>query len=75
MPTMDRTICTDFLVGRPSYLEGAARLFDFGGSLDTYNVSRTPQEADARALRSDFAMIGKDLRNALESSKPTPNPR
>jgi hypothetical protein len=66
---MDRTICTDFLVGRPSYLEGAARLFDFGGSLDTYNVSRTPQEADARALRSDFAIIGNDLQKIIGSQK------
>lgn len=66
---MDRIACTDFLTGRAGLLEGAGRLFDFAGSMNTYNGSSTPEEADAKALRQDFAMVGKDLRGAIEQQK------
>ncbi len=41
---------SDFLVGRPSFLIGMASLFDFANALSDYNVSATPQEADAIAM-------------------------
>lgn len=53
-----------FLFARPSFLEGLARIFDFGNTLTEYNRSRTPQEADARALASDWLMVGEDIANA-----------
>ncbi len=56
---------TDFLYARPSFLEGIARLVDFGGTLNEYNQFPTPQEADAAAIRSDWAMIGQDMWYAI----------
>jgi hypothetical protein len=58
--------CTDFLVGRPSFTDGMARVLDFSGSLNVYNRSPSVAEADAAALRSDFAMVGADLQVCLE---------
>ena len=53
------------LYSRPSFWEGVARLFDFGGTLNRYNYSKSEREADFRAIESDWQAIGEDLRNAL----------
>jgi hypothetical protein len=57
------------LLDRPSFIEGMARLFDFSGSLNIYNESVTPQEADIKALKSDWQSIGLDLEEAIEAEK------
>ena len=54
-----------FLYARSSFLEGLARIFDFGGTLNEYNQSLTPQQADFLALRADWLTIAGDLRNAI----------
>lgn len=56
-------IRSDFLFARPSFIEGVARLFDFGGTLNEYNTSIMTDEA-AAAL--DWASVGTDLWDALE---------
>ena len=56
---------SDFLFAMPSFLRGAASVLDIGGTLTEYNVSRTPEEADAKALRADWQMVGQDLRLAM----------
>ena len=53
------------LFARPSFLEGVARIFDFSGILSTYNTSRYPAEADARAVRADWQAVGDDLWEAF----------
>ena len=59
-------IRSDFLVARPSFLTGMARLLDLWGAFDEYNVSPDGRAADALALRADWAVIGQDLRTAIE---------
>ncbi len=55
-----------------SYLAGAARLFDFGGSLNTYKYadfpkrSSFPHKSDVDALASDWIAVGGDLRRAMK---------
>lgn len=56
---------SDFLYAKPSFLEGVARIFDFGGTLNGYNDSPTGEEADAAAIRSDWEAIGQDMHNAI----------
>lgn len=69
----DRTsLNTDFLYARPSILEGLARIVDFFGALQEYNISSTPESADARAIRADWAAVGADLWQALDKTKPAP---
>jgi hypothetical protein len=58
---------TDLLYARPSFLEGVARLLDFGGTLNEYNRLDTPEDVDLVALRSDWEALGQDYRTALGS--------
>ena len=52
---------TDFLYARPSWLSGLARVLDLFGVFDSYNESRNPREADARAMYSDWRIVGQDI--------------
>lgn len=54
-----------YLFARPSFMEGIARLVDFGGNLNEYNVSLTGEEADMAALSADFAAVTDELRSAV----------
>lgn len=66
METNRDSIESDFLFARPSFFEGVARIVDLGGSLNAYNRSRTPEEADARAIYEDWRALGHDVRVALD---------
>lgn len=60
---------TDFLFAQPSFGSGLARVLDLFGLFDSYNESPKPAEADARAIYSDWAMIGQDLIDSAEQLK------
>ncbi len=49
------------LFAQPSFFAGASRLVDFFGVLNTYNKSHTPEEADFRAILSDWEAVGLSL--------------
>ena len=64
-----------FVFAKPSFLEGMARLFDFGGTLNTYYYylpDESPHEADARAIASDWEAVGKDIASAIGEYGATP---
>jgi hypothetical protein len=63
---------SDFLTSDPSFVSGAARLLDWWGTYDSYNVSRNGQEADAKAMFSDWRMVGQDLADAMVEFESTP---
>ena len=54
------------LFALPSLSEGVGSIVDVAGSFHNYNESMTPQEADAKALRSDWEAIGIDFSAALD---------
>lgn len=56
---------TDYLFYRPSFLSGLARTLDLFGLYDDYNISQTNEEADAKAIYSDWKAVGTDLQNVL----------
>jgi|AKZA01.1.fsa_nt_gi hypothetical protein len=56
---------TDFLYAVPSFKSGVARILDFGGTLNVYNSSETEEDADYKAMYSDWYMVGKDLSEAM----------
>jgi len=58
---------TGFLFARPSLLEGMGRVLDLSGTMNVYNISRSPQEADLRALLSDWLAVGGDLWAAVDA--------
>lgn len=60
---------TDFLFANPSFLGGVATTLDLGATLTQYNTSNSPEEADAKALASDWMMVGQDIAFALSHFK------
>lgn len=56
---------TDFLFAQPSFIKGMGQVLDIGATMTTYNDSKSTQEADARAMHSDWSMIGNDIKNAM----------
>ena len=55
---------SDFLFARPSILEGVGRNLDLFGTMQVYNSSDTPAEADARAFMADLDALSKDAQTA-----------
>ena len=66
---------TDFLFATPTFVSGFARNIDLFGVYDQYHQSATPQEADARAIASDWAMVGADLGAAIARFPPPTEPK
>jgi len=60
----ERDVRADFLYARPSFWSGVGRALDLWGTFDEYNVSRTTEEADMRALYSDWRTVGQTLRDS-----------
>ena len=60
-----------FYYARPGFFEGLARIMDFGNTLDHYPRFRSAWEADTFALRSDWIMVGQDIRDAIGDFKKT----
>lgn len=56
---------SDFLVASPSFAAGAGRLLDWYGLYDLYNVSQNGNEADAKAMFSDWRIVGQDIHDAM----------
>jgi hypothetical protein len=63
---MVKKVQSDFLFAQPSFGSGAARVFDLWGQFDEYNRSDTPVEADAKAIASDWLVVGQDIYEAIE---------
>lgn len=57
---------SNLLFDEPSCLEGIARIFDFSNGLGTYNTSDSPEEADFKAILSDYYAIGQDLEDSMK---------
>jgi hypothetical protein len=57
---------TTYLVPRPSFWSGWGTAADLSGyTLDRYNISATPEEADRIAAYLDWKMVGQDLARVL----------
>ena len=60
---------SDFLYATPSFLEGMARILEFGNTLNEYNSSQSEEEADEVAIYMDWLMVGGDLKSALKAAR------
>jgi hypothetical protein len=63
----ERDVRTDFLFAQPSFWSGVGRLLDLWSKFDDYNISPSAEEADMRALYSDWRITGQDVRDAWVS--------
>ena len=50
---------------RPSFLTGAARVFDLGGVLTEFQLDRTPAQSALLAPQSDWEAVGRDILAAI----------
>ena len=60
---------TDFLFSKPSFLVGAGCIFNIAGNYFDYNISRTGLQADLKALKSDWSVVGQDIGDAQKKFK------
>jgi len=60
---------TNLLCPKPSFILGLATVLNIKGSFFDFNYSDSEEEADFNALKSDWAMVGQDLFNSMESVK------
>jgi hypothetical protein len=60
---------TDFLTATSTFVIGMGSVMNVGGNHFHHNSSSTPEEADQIALESDWAIIGQELRAALDQIK------
>ncbi|MGI6252104.1 MAG: hypothetical protein ACOYJV_01575 [Aminivibrio sp.] len=56
---------TDFLFAKPGFFGGMAATLDIGSTLTIYNESASPEEADAKAMESDWGVVGQDILAAM----------
>ena len=56
---------SDYLYAQPSFLEGMARIVDFGNTLSEFNESLTPVQANNIALTTDWQAVFADVRLAM----------
>jgi hypothetical protein len=57
---------TDFLTPKSSFLTGMGTVLNLAGNYFIYNSSKTAQEADERAIASDWKILGQDMRTAIK---------
>ena len=57
---------TDFLFPKRSFWTGFSSILNVFGNQNKFNTSKSGQEADCKALKSDWEMIGKDIQNAID---------
>lgn len=50
---------------KPSFVRGMGSIGNLCGTF-SYKKYKSPEEADAAAIRSDWEMVGKDLKWAIE---------
>lgn len=57
---------SNYLFSSPSFLEGSARIVDFGGTLTEFNRSLDEEQADYLAMYNDWLATGDDIIKAIE---------
>jgi hypothetical protein len=56
---------TDYLFAMPKFITGMASAMDLGATLTQFNTSRNGEEADRKAIRNDWIVVGNDIRGVL----------
>lgn len=57
------------LFPRSSFISGMATIFNIAGNFYSYNYSKTPNEADSKAVWADWLAVGDDMRVSIELHK------
>ncbi|RPH33597.1 MAG: hypothetical protein EHM93_04335 [Bacteroidales bacterium] len=60
---------SDFLFSTPNFLVGAGSVINIAGNYYSFNESDSESEADEKAIKNDFEMVGQDIYNVINDSK------
>ena len=55
---------TECLYTATNFLRGFASVFNLYGNYYKFNTSSTPEEADQKAIKSDWEKVGSDIKEA-----------
>ena len=56
-------------IRRSNFTRGMARVLDLGSTINVYICNDCPDEIDCKAIRSDWEMVGEDMRFAVSKLK------
>lgn len=57
---------SDYLFSSPSFFTGMGSALNIAGNYFSYNYCQSAEEADRKAIQSDWLMVGQDLTNVLK---------
>ena len=57
-----------FLYGKRNAIIGAGSIFNIAGNYFEYSYSKNGRDADNKAIESDWAIIGNDLKEAIKTA-------
>lgn len=64
---------TDFLFPKRNFWTGFASVLNIFGDPHMFNTSKSGEEADYKAIQSDWEMVGNDFNDVLSNSKTLEN--
>ena len=64
---------TDFLFSKGSFFTGMGNVFNIAGRYHNFNTSASDQEANKKALRSNWKIVGQTMRKCLDEQKQKEN--
>jgi hypothetical protein len=67
--TTYRRYKTNILFHRPSFIDGIGSIFNLAGNYFEFNYSKSGEEADRKAIESDWGMVGYDIRKVAKKPK------
>lgn len=63
------TLSTTFLTSDSNFTTGMGSAVNLGGNFYGFNYAPTPEAADLRALRTDWAIVGQDIATAINQAE------
>lgn len=66
MKKKKETYRTDFLLPKNNFLVGLGSVLNIAGAYFTYNYSKSENEADLKAIYSDWKNIGDDFKKSKQ---------
>ncbi len=64
---MNRRYKSNLLFPRTNFLVGMGSVFNISGNYFRFNYSKSSEEADLKALESDWGVIGEDIKEVFHS--------
>lgn len=60
---------TNILFPRASFIDGIGSIFNLAGNYFDFNYPKSSEDADRKAIESDWNMIGNDIKKVTKKSK------